>query len=325
MRRFLTVLLLNLLAAMTSRAAVRQSTTIDDGSCHLRRGAKSLSWKSGYFVVLDFESHVDSGLDHVRVYDNQGRLLLGTRLELTEADRTRVYDAAMSGNGPELVVSGLSWSRSGQMATFLAWIDAKGSVRRIVRTNPFLIRAMTIAADGSIWGLGLNAERIAESRELIQRYSKDGILIGKYLTDSWNTGGRHPASTSHIGPPAIVSSNQSVGVFLPESRQWLEFGLDGVLLNRWSINCLEPGGGHAEEWGVPRLAMTPSGTVYAWVQASGNSGLYQLDRKKSCWSRSALEGGSGYRSLDGVDGEAPILLDQDTNGALRYKWLDLNK
>lgn len=173
----------------------------------------------------------------------------------------------------------LYWTDSTEGA-FVAWVSADGEERAFARlaVPP---DAVTVAADGTIW---VSTPRPREESDpdadfpVILRFDKSGAPIKTILR--WSD---LKTSARWLTQCFLVASRDRVGWYSRGARAYLEFSLDGRLLDRF--RAADESRGRA----VDSVAMCADGTLYAGVAVLSGSGLivgqgiYRLDRRERAW------------------------------------------
>jgi len=176
-------------------------------------------------------------------------------------------------------------------ATFLAWVSPDGQEQTLVRLTPFFPDAVTMASDGTIWVAGHETWEMGEQRNyaqrLVRRYDRTGKLLGSFI--SWSSLGTVPptGTPDRTFPPDIqsvlVSIADRVGWYSRHSQTYIEFALDGTVIN-WIKTPEHPR--HV----MLSVALCDDGGLFvgASVLAGPNRvrswGIYALDRQEGKWS-----------------------------------------
>jgi hypothetical protein len=237
--------------------------------------------------VLVVASRLSPGAPHARRFGPTGQSL-PIRIDLADASGINVYSGAVLDRGGRAAFTALAVSNDGRPAALLIVTGANGTIERIIRTNPYLMMQVAVAGDGSIWGLGYNCEIGAglSTAEVIHRYREDGTVLGRYVSrrEIEARGGprSHPALSVTYGTAAIVASNDRVGAFLPEASLWIEFSLDGALLNKATVAAPSPAVENSEEF-FQGVYMTSDHRVLAVSRSGPKTRLLDLDRDSQAW------------------------------------------
>lgn len=186
---------------------------------------------------------------------------------------------ALGFDGSLGVAGSLYWTDSTPGA-FVAWVSADGEQRAVARlaVPP---DAVTVAADGTIW---VSTPRPREESDpdgdypVILRFDPSGGPIRTVLR--WSD---LETSARWLTQCFLVASRNRVGWYSRGARAYLEFSLDGRLLDRF--RAADESRGHA----VDSVALCADGSLYAGVAVLSGSGLivgqgiYRLDRHERVW------------------------------------------
>ena len=278
-------------------------------------------WSGKFFYVRTYA--MEPGQPQVLVYSQSG-LALPISISFPDSTTVSVEGVAAVNGGPGALISGSAWSQSGQLATFLAWVDNTGKVTKVIRTNPYLATRICFAPDGSIWTFGVNAENVQADDELVRHFQPDGTLAGKYALKSSFGIKRNPARMNQLGSPFIGVSKDRVGVFSANANQWLEFGFDGQMLGRWTVQpppALKLDGTSSKPLTVPSLVFRNDNSVYAWLDGGTNSGIYVLDKSGPRWVKVSNIDSRSFAGLFGTQGAE--LLMRSRQGSGQFAWVSV--
>ncbi len=246
-------------------------------------GPKTLAgWSGGVLIAVQDRF---SRAPVFRVFDREGRGTANHVFVIPEAARINVYAFAGGGDG-SLVVGGTAFTRDSRGANFLAWVSPDRSEQTTIRTSPFVVSAVTMAADGTIWVAGHTKRNSAGeqwdySQHLLRRYDRTGKLLGTSVP--WSS---LEAPVPHTLPPdnlsQLVSSADRVGWYSPRLRTYLEFALDGTLLKTVT-------GPNHDEKDIISLGLCDDGSLFLSVAVLAGPGkarswsIHALDRQRETW------------------------------------------
>lgn len=245
-----------------------------------------LHCKNGYVLTVIFRPHQSS--PHARRFNPDGTST-EIRVSLPDADSINFYSGSITDSTGRSVLAGLAVSADGRGAGVLTLVDEHGRMERVIRTNPFLIKEVSVASDGTIWGLGYDMEVGAgrQSAEMVHRYRQDGTLLGRYVPrqEVVSKGGprSHPANAGDAGTPRILASQDRIGIHLPEASTWMEFSLEGTLLAKDIISPAPTTGPDAGSDVYENTVMTVSGRVFSVSRSGAKTRLLELDRAAKKW------------------------------------------
>jgi hypothetical protein len=188
-------------------------------------------WSGGALLVAQDRL---SAAPTFRVFDHDGVEVSRHTFTIPEATHINAYSFARGWDG-SLVVGGSAFTNESRSASFVAWVSPDRQEQTVVRTSPFVVSAVTVAADGTIWVAGHRKRTAADeewdySEPLIRRYDKTGKLLGSFIP--WSS----LQPPLGIQPPdmrsLLVSSPDRIGWYSRDSRTYIEFALDGTVL-KW--------------------------------------------------------------------------------------------
>jgi hypothetical protein len=269
----------------------------------------SEKWSSGY--LLQWRAEIgDSSDANLFAFDRQGKAVLQQRVTLGDAATTHVFDAAVSAQGV-IAAAGKALSPAGELTGFVAMVPLAGGGVSVIRTSPLEPMAMVFAPDGAIWVFGyeLGPKRSLKRAQLhsaLRRYGPDGSLLGEYLPWPETACGGRPA----INPPhELVSSADTIGLWLGECGNWFEFSTAGDARRVVAVGAF-PAPGSDTPFIPSRLAMTDDGRVYAF---KGPQTL-RLNRGLAAWEPFQPAPNSA-ESMLGADGASVVYRGHDADVA----------
>lgn len=240
-------------------------------------------WSGGTLVVVQDRF---SRAPTFRVFDREGREISRHTFTIPDAAHINAYAFARGGDG-SLVVGGTAFTRDSRGASFLAWVSQDRSAQTTIRTSPFVISAVTVAADGTIWVAGHRKRNSADepwdyTQHLIRRYDKTGKLLGSYVP--WSS---LEAPVPRTSPPdnlsQLVSSADRVGWYSPRLRTYVEFALDGTVLRKVK-------GPDHNQHDIVSLGLCDDGSLFLSVSILAGPGktrswsLFALEREREMWN-----------------------------------------
>jgi hypothetical protein len=240
-----------------------------------RNSAGDYHWDKTYFVSRSFPPRGQA--QAIRLLDATSHEV--HKINVTFADASDVKVLAVSLGTDDLVAAGYainSWSAG---AYYIADLDLRGSLRSIVRTNPFVPLTVCNVGDGTVWSFGrelIKDEAHDASYDMLRHYSlKDGLLES-FL----------PRSSFRISPILAAGdldvflrcSPNGVTLYSEPARTWIavNLGTTGSKVRREQV--ILP----AVDFAVTGFEVTPAGVPYMSAQWNDKnnrtySGLLRLD------------------------------------------------
>lgn len=296
----------------------------------LKGSIASLYLDHGLLFARTVQPHATD--PHVMIFNRAGQAISTVKLDFPGSTEIRTYDAAAVGSDGSAVVSAAVWEQSHEVAAVLCFTVASGTIRRVVRTNPFLANVMRVAPDGNIWALGTDLERGHGARDalVLAKFSPEGRLLGQYLPRAAFGGSVHPSSISNRGRPYLLILSDRVGIWTSQTQEWWEVDFHGEVLGRWPAATIPQGGAAASlqddsRMTVHSLAVTPTGRLLAWLTGFGRSGLYEFRKDQGSWLRLGRPfepDARSYTGALGAEGER-ILMRTATPGEAAFRLVDL--
>jgi hypothetical protein len=256
-------------------------------------------WSGGALVVVEYRF---SGAPGFRVYDRDGNLTSRFTFTIPDAGLINIYSFSHGWDGA-LAMEGSAYTNDSRAAAFFAWVSPDGHQQTVVRTDPFIPRAVTIAADGTIWVAGDQRREPGTAADrnqyLIRRYDKTGKLLGSFIPWSSLTSGtdRMPPSNDSV----LVSSKDRVGWYSWGAGTYIEFALDGTVISRLKIPD------HLQDE-ITHVALCDDGSVFVGSSINENPTrkqkaswrIFALDRNRGEWR--LIPRDESWGSLYGCDG-----------------------
>ena len=237
------------------------------------------------------------GKNGIAVYAPDGSLAM----KIVRPTNGSFANADMDSDGSVVVAV----EEGGPRKASIAFFSPSGSPVGEIVTSPYRPSQVAFAPDHSIWALG-DEDFLPENERtnycLLRHYSRSGELLGEFLPRT-----SFPADAyfgPHRGFWGLRIAGGRIGVKLyqaaPNKRLlWLEVGLDGKEIGRWSA----PLGGEP-------AALTASGIVYAQTDTE----ITTLDRATGTWK--SVPQSSSDRLL-GADGDTLVFAVRGMNAIRR--------
>jgi hypothetical protein len=238
-------------------------------------------WSGGAFV---FVQHRLSGAPDFQIFDRNGKQISQFTFRIPGATVINIYDHSVAlGADSSLAIVGTAYTDDSKGGMFLAWVSPDRQQQTIVRTSPFFPKAVTMAADGTIWVAGYEPKPHRDydyNQNLIRRYDKTGKLLGSFIP--WSSLGTTPRPIPAVDS-VLLTATDRVGWYSPDSHTYLEFSLDGSVVSRFK-SAPHP------EHDTTYVALCDDGNLYASTailredHQQTNWGIFTLDRQRGEWS-----------------------------------------
>ncbi|MHA2643038.1 MAG: hypothetical protein V2G41_10400, partial [bacterium JZ-2024 1] len=171
------------------------------------------------------------------LYTPQGQLLseISPARYLTDIQRMTIKDLAVTRDGKLLVATTVR-STKNALASALLELELNGSLRKIIKTDPFTPERIALDNENNIWMLGYDWQQLGnnDSWPLIQKLSPEGKVLVSTLARSLFPKDADPLDLS--GPGIGVSDKyfETVGdkvyAWLPGANRLAILALDGTVL-----------------------------------------------------------------------------------------------
>jgi streptogramin lyase len=204
-------------------------------------------------------------------------------IQIPRVDRIRLDDYAAAPDGG-VWTAGSAVSTTGQQSYFLAYIASGATDIRIIQTNPYHPRQLSVAPDGTVWTAGYavmpdgkGGNRQDGNQDSLRHFDASGNLIASAM----------PAGS--VGPLRaavgfLVANQDRIGWYSPAygNGAYVELSPDMNVLRSYPVAHTPDKSSRTEG-----LVVTPSGRVFATVMHTGprrpSSALYELDRSANDW------------------------------------------
>jgi hypothetical protein len=304
-----------------------ERTTIESAPPH---------WDKGYLV--GFNRGLATMPPKVWMQDAEGKSIIdGAAVWFPEAEHVTLHSVAVS-NDHALLISAEMWNTGGEMARVLCHMIPPGIIDQVIRTDGFLAEALLIGHNGVISALGNKNIDVGNDYDALEVFDSAGHVLRTNIRRSEFNPNLDPRTIGPfgwlgpLGQASIASSRDSVGVFLPEEKTWIEFDDDEKQINKFTVEppaLRHDNKGEAIYYKAAEIGMTQSGRVYALfynrlAQSKAGAppaGLYQLDRIQHRWVAvpDSFHERDYIARIYGVDGEMLIL----RSGCCEYGWFQV--
>ena len=212
-----------------------------------------------------------------------------------------ILGLAGAGDGTIAAV-GVAYDQDGQPASFLARIPPDRSRKLLVQLGLYVADAVTIAADGTMWTVGVvGGDKDVTEYNVLKRFDASGMVLATKAVRAQGTGrrGRDATETS-----LLRSSKDRVG-WLTNANEYIEFGLDGNELGRYP-----PPPGPPPTVFTTTFALSENNTVIVGTPGDTGVRVSLLNRKTRSWERVELPGAELPASANlGFDGDKVVVVD----------------
>jgi hypothetical protein len=143
-------------------------------------------WSGGVLVSLE---GLLTPSPVIRTLDRQGRESAAAFVfTIPEASSIDIYGIAHGVDG-SIALCGAAVDRSGRGSSFLALVSPPRDDVKIIRQSPFTPYRVALAADGTLWAVGIELVDGKEQQEsgrqgVIRHFAKSGKEIGSYVSRS---------------------------------------------------------------------------------------------------------------------------------------------
>lgn len=253
-------------------------------------------WTAHALLVAE---HPRSSGPVFRAFSRTGDRIAEFTLAIPDAALINVYSHRFAlGFDGSLGVGGSAYASDSTGGAFVARISADGQRRTLARLTPLAVPdAVTVAADGSIWVASPGPVEREDPRQdypVILRVDSSGAPPATVLRRS-----DLKAPSRLLAPCFLVASPDRIGWYSKAARTYLEFSLDGRLLDRF--HGVDDSAGRD----IYGAALCADGSAYVGVQVRAGSGatvgwgIYSLDRLHRAWSFTAMPGKGILLGCDG--------------------------
>lgn len=272
------------------------------------------SWSGGALVSLE---SVASALPVVRVFDANGQQKTAVDVRIPGADYVMVRGAAHGADGT-VAICGMAKDTQEHVGGFLALASADGTIRTLIRTEPFVANGVTIAPDGTIWTKGAEyggPKRAPTGTEngVIRQFDASGKLLGTYLPQSG-------LSRQELGggPNDLLASNSKrTGWYMGKFAKTY-FEVVGGEVQRYPVIGDESADASATVYGLT-IMNDDQVFVTRSVRGAGLQ-LFRLDRQVRSWRPVTLPAGGEPPAMRWLlGGTGNILVFATTGGVTRFR------
>jgi hypothetical protein len=218
------------------------------------------------------------------MFNDQGQRALETSITIPGSDWVDVYGVA-HGVGGVTAICGLAKDAGAHVAAFLALASPSGSIRKIVRTEPYVATAVAVAPDNTIWTKGTEYDSATRKpaktdNGILRHFDVSGAILAKVLPQSALT-----ARELYFGIDQLACNSTRVGWYMGRgAKDYFEVVNDR--LERFPVIKTE--NADSPEF-VSGLTITDEDAVFVTKDFSGHDPeLYGLDRVSRSWSRVAV-------------------------------------
>lgn len=133
-------------------------------------------WENGYVLVRDYEPE---NAPIVSVFGPSGTKVFTRQIVLDGAVQVMLRDIGASPQGV-FAVTGAAVDSGGVAINFIAYLDGRGDVKRVVRLQDFVGRRLCFTPDGRLWLAGSAPRQLRTGNpadyNLIRLYDSAGVL-----------------------------------------------------------------------------------------------------------------------------------------------------
>lgn len=265
------------------------------------------------------------GIPNVTLLSPRGDKVAEHSIWPSGSAHVRLRQAAVSAQGA-ICIEGSALSVGG-MSAFLAFFETASSQPTVIRLFPLIAAAVTHAPDGTLWAqmtpLGaLEKWELPKDFEVLWQFDRKGNVLKKMAPLS-SLG--LPPGMKRIGPfhnhvNQLGVSARSIALFVPETRELIEFDMNGSMQSRFAFPRFQG----TDRFALAHMAMSHGGEIAASLNAFGQGTLlraFRLDRRTGKWLpvRNEGAGGPSEEIVLGFEGEDLITFSSVENLIYRLR------
>lgn len=266
-------------------------------------------WTGGNLVVIENRWSPSPTLV---TFDRDGKEISRFSFTIPGADLINIYDNSVAlGKDGTLAIVGTVDSNDSTGATFAAWVSADRRHQTLIRLASFFPHSVTVPSDGTIWVSGYQkgvqlGGPAGNRHQAILRYDRSGKLLGSIspLSNIPDSSVVARGGSSSI----LVSLGEGVGWYYPREQAYVEFSLDGSLVNRFR--------GPQHQDTVITVAACTNGNVFAASKNGKDWGIFSLNREQGDWI--FTPGHEKWGVLLGCNATSPVSITDSSN----ISWLE---
>ncbi|RMG48741.1 MAG: hypothetical protein D6723_14790 [Acidobacteria bacterium] len=209
-----------------------------------------------------------------------------------------VGDVALTSEGSILVAVTMRRAEN-EYASALLEYARSGDMKRIIKTDPFVVKKMALDSEGNIWVLGYDWQQMEISFDwpMIRRLSPDGVWLTSALPRSFFSEDSAPLNIA--GPGVVVSDiyfdilEDRMYVWLPGVNRLITLDLAGRILQVVNEPFRRVFGDLVTSVEVISLVFMPGSGVMTQIRGYGEGG-----ETRSGWMASSDLGRGWIRVID---------------------------
>ncbi len=261
-------------------------------------GKPTPKWEAGSLIGV--ESSASSAIEF-RLYDKSGRRTSTIPFAIPDATYISLRNWTRSDDGT-IALCGSATDHAGRSAGFIAWIDGATSQTQIVRTSPYQVSALALAADGSIWTAGAVHVTSKESPPadlgLFRQFDRSGKLLRSIVPQAGKEDAVAMASRMNV---FAVLKDSTVLWYSAAQKQLISVSKEGAV-NRITDLALP-----ADQTLITGFGISADGVLYASARGRETWSTLRLNAGGDSWVPvHQAQGDSGMRQIYGVDGQALV-------------------
>jgi hypothetical protein len=255
-------------------------------------------WHSS--LLLGFDEH-NSNQPLLYVIDRNG-VTEGIALDIPGSSSITMLSWG-AGSDRSIVAAGIARTVDSRGTGFISWVSPDRNHRVFIRTDRFFAKAVAVAADGTIWAAGQEAQDEnfnTWKNNLIRRYDSSGKTLQSFVVAKAKAraGYNDPSESSWLLP-----SGDRVGWFTG-GYEYIEFSLDGQEVDRFDG---PPGMNSYRDFAG--VALSVSNELVVGIRAN-DTRILALDRPTRTWVPVSLPTSvsRGWNEVMGFDGSTLITM-----------------
>lgn len=254
-----------------------------------------------HYGLLVFRHAPNPAAPHFTVVDPLGdRVLAQIKAEAPGAAETYPIDLAVFPDRSRFVASAATKNLNGKRSLWLLFYSIEGKLLQSERITPFQPYQLAVAADNTIWGLGVNAQTFGKKgspEPVLYQWSERGQVLRKLLAErDFPEDSPLGEAVFRRGMTRLAVSRDRVVVLAAGSGVLAEIGIGGNVIGLYRPPRPLQKDGTPVPFGG--LAVTDDGEIFATIRE-----VQRFDRATAAWVRvEAPEALSGNHTIYGCAG-----------------------
>ena len=223
-------------------------------------------WDSGYLIAHRVETF-QAGVPNIRLYDQSGKRVREAAVWFPDSHRVVLRSVAVAAAG-QIVAAGSSYKSDDSGSSFIAVIDANGTLRTIP-ADGFVPTSICMAPDSTLWSFGSNGYQLSQPNpgDMLRHFDPQKGRIATYLPRA-----SFPSNLRPELQAFIQCSATEVSAYSPSANTFLRMKYTDGAPHLYRVES-------APDGKATGLATTDANHIYAYFwrhKPGGVSGLYHL-------------------------------------------------